>query len=173
MLNELVHQNGDGFLSMQDKMSALGFQYDTKKMTSLSSNAIKQTAVAQRIALITDDRGLGVPLNYALDSCRQQEAKIDLLTHGTTDANNITALERSIKDAEFISNPIQLSTKAVDNVLEYIMNPPGLVFMVATPDDAVDNEITQDVIPRQGASIPVPLVLIEDNAAGFSTERCA
>jgi hypothetical protein len=105
--------------------------------------------------------------------CRQQEAKIDLLTHGATDANNITALERSIKDAEFISNRIQLSTKAVDNVLEYVMNHPGLVLMVATPDDAVAKEITQDVIPRQGANIPVPLVLIEDNAAGFSAERCA
>ncbi len=51
-------------------MSAMGFQHDTKKMASLSSNAIKQTAVTQRIALITDDRGLGVPLNYALDARR-------------------------------------------------------------------------------------------------------
>jgi hypothetical protein len=63
MLNELVHQNGGGFLSMQDKMSALGFQHGTKKMASLSSNAIKHTAVTQRIALITDGSSLGVSLS--------------------------------------------------------------------------------------------------------------
>jgi hypothetical protein len=158
---------------MHDKMSALGFQSDIKKGSSVISKQVKQMALTQRIALITDGRGLGAPLNYVIDACRSQEAKIDLLTHGTTDAENITALESSIKESGFVCNRIQLGTKAVDNVLEYINNHPGLVFMVAMPDDVVAKKIMDDVIPKQSASIPVPLVLIDDPTAGYPAERCA
>ena len=173
MLNGLAHQNYGDFLPMHDKMSALGVNSGVKNISSLPSKVVKQMAVSQRIALITDGRGLGAPLNYVIDACRNQEAKIDLLTHGTTDVDNITALENSVKEAGFVSNRIQLGTKAVDNVLEYISNHPGLVFMVAMPDDVVAKKIMEDVIPKQGASIPVPLVLIDDSGAGYPTERCA
>ena len=173
MLNGLAHQNYGDFLPMQDKMSALGVKSGPKNISSVPSKVVKQMAVNQRIAFITDGRGLGAPLNYVIDACRNQEAKIDLLTHGTTDVDNITALESSVKEAGFLSNRIQLGTKAVDNVLEYISNHPGLVFMVAMPDDVVAKEIMEDVIPKQGASIPVPLVLIDDSGAGYPTERCA
>lgn len=173
MLNGLAHQCDGEFLPMQDKMRALGVNSGANKISSVPTKVVKQMALTQRIALITDGRGLGAPLNYVIDACRNQEAKIDLLTHGTTDAENITALESSIKEAGLVCNRIQLGTKAVDNVLEYINNHPGLVFMVAMPDDVVAKKIMEDVIPKQGASIPVPLVLIDDSGAGYPTERCA
>lgn len=173
VLNGLAHQNDGDFLPMQEKMSALGFKPDINKSSSTSSKVVKQMAVAQRIALITDGRGLGAPLNYVIDACHNQKAKIDLLVHGTTDADNISALERSIEEAGLISNNIQLGTQPIDGVMEYISNHPGLLFMVAMPDNCVAKKLMEDVIPKQGASIPVPLVLIDDPAAGFPTERCA
>jgi hypothetical protein len=173
MLNGLAHQCDGEFLPMQDKMSALGVKSGTKNISPAPPKVVKQMAVNQRIALITDGRGLGAPLNYVIDACQNQEAKIDLLTHGTTDAENITGLENRVKEAGFVCNRIQLGTKAVDNVLEYINNHPGLVFMVAMPDDVVAKKIMDDVIPKQSASIPVPLVLIDDPTAGYPAERCA
>jgi hypothetical protein len=173
MLNGLAHQCDGEFLPMHDKMSALGFQSDTTKSSSISSKRAKQMAVIQRIALITDGRGLGAPLNYVIDASQHQEAKIDLLIHGTTDADNISALEQSIEEAGLVSNRIQIGTQPVDGVMEYISNHPGLVFMVAMPDNCVAKKLMEDVIPKQGASIPVPLVLIDDPAAGYPAERCA
>ena len=67
-----------------------------------------------RIALISDGRGVGAPLDYAIDACSRQGAKIDLLLHGAIDAAKISSLENQIRAAGLDYHRIQLGMTPVD-----------------------------------------------------------
>ncbi|MBV2090044.1 MAG: hypothetical protein KUF72_04080 [Candidatus Thiodiazotropha sp. (ex Ctena orbiculata)] len=162
MLNGLAHQDAGEFLSMREKMKALGMEAEIKaKPSPVPRNIAKQSAT-QRIAFISDGRGVGAPLAYAIDACLRQGAKIDLLTHGTTDVANISALENQIQAAGLDNNHIQLGLSAIDDIFNYIRNHLSLIFLVAMPDDNLAKVIIEEVIPKRGARMSVPLVLIED-----------
>ncbi len=173
MLTGLAHQDAGEFMTMHDKMRVLGQGSETRNKPSTPLSSVSNMLATQRIALISDARGLDAPLSYAIDACQRQEATIDLLIHGTTDVENLSNIEKRIKEAGIICHRIQLGTRPVDGVIEYISNHPGLIFMVSMPDDGVAKLLMEEVIPKQGAGINVPLVLIDDPASEYPTERCA
>jgi len=161
ILSGLAHQDAGEFLPMRDKMKALGLGLETRVKSSPSRNVARKPAI-HRIALISDGRGAGAPLSYAIDACSRQGAKIDLLTHGAVDMASISAIEKQIRTAGLEYHHIQLGMKPVDDVIDYICNHPALIFLVAMPDDETVKVLIEEVIPKRGGRIPVPLVLIED-----------
>ncbi|MCG7983193.1 MAG: hypothetical protein JAY90_10650 [Candidatus Thiodiazotropha lotti] len=162
MLNGLAHQDAGEFLTMREKMKALGVEAETKLTPSPAPRKIAKKSAPHRIAFISDGRGIGAPLDYVIDACLQQGAQIDLLTHSTTDIAHISALESQFRAAGLDHHHIQLGLSAIDDIFNYIRNHPSLIFLVAMPDDNVAKVIIEEVIPKRGARMSVPLVLIED-----------
>ncbi len=162
ILTGLAYQDAGEFLSMHDKMRTLGMGAKNRKKPVSPTHSIVNKPAIHRIALISDGRGAGAPLDYAIETCSRQGAKIDLLLHGTIDTENIATLETHIRSAGLDYNCIQLGTEPVDGIIEYVCNHPALIFLVAMPDDATAKTLIEEVIPKRGGRIPVPLVLIED-----------
>jgi hypothetical protein len=173
MLTGLAHQDAGEFLPMQEKMKVLGHGSETRKQSATPPARVRKMPATRRIALISNGRGLGAPLTYVMDACQRQDAEVDLLIHGTTDAENISALERRIKEAGLVHHRIQLGTKPVDGVIDYVRNHPALTFMVAMPDDDIAKTLIEEVIPGKRGCMPVPLVLIEEQSPGYHVEQRA
>jgi hypothetical protein len=162
MLAGLAHQDAGEFLSAHEKMEILGYGGETREKSSAVSQKTVKRPATKRIALISDGRGLGAPLDYAIDACLRQDAQLDLLVHGTVDTNSISLLEKQIQRAGLDCQHIRLGVHVVDDIIEYIYSQPSLIFLVAMPDDAAVRVLIEEVIPRHGGRIPVPLVLIEE-----------
>lgn len=173
ILAGLAQQNAGEYLPMRDKMEALGFSAEAREKPPSPPRNVLRAPTTRRIALISDGRGVGAPLEYALDACMRQEAKIDLLTHGAADTVNISALEKQIRAAGVECQRIRLGLKPTDGIIDYICNHPALVFLVAMPDDNAAKVLIEEVIPKRGGRIPVPLVLIEERSPSRPAEQSA
>ena len=173
MLTGLAHQDAGEFLSAHEKMEILGYGAETRKELSKASQKTVKRPVSKRIALISDGRGVGAPLDYAIDACLRQDARIDLLIHGAIDAKSISLLEQQIQQAGLDFQRIRLGINVVDDIVEYIHSQPSLIFLVAMPDDTAARVLIEEVIPRHGGRVPVPLVLIEEKSARPSVQKSA
>ncbi len=171
MLTGLAHQDVGEFLPMRDKMKALGYgQENREKPLKVLT---KSATTSKRIAFISDGRGLGTPLDYAIDACLRQDARIDLLFHGSMDAHSVSMLEKRVQQAGLAYQSITLGKKTVDCILDYIYNHPSLIFLVSMPDDTAAKTLIEDVIPKRGGRIHVPLVLIEEHKPDEVHKRSA
>ena len=172
ILAGLAFQDAGEFLSTSDKMQRLGY---VAEFTPQSPAPRHKAAgpVTRRIALISDGRGLGAPLDYAIESSLRQAAQIDLLLHGAIEAERIAALEQRVRQAGVESVRIQLGGNAVDDIANYISNHPALIFLVALPDDTAAMTLMEEVIPKRGGRIPVPLVLIEGQSLAGNHKQSA
>jgi len=164
ILSGLAHQDAGEFLSMHDKMKIVGCGSETREQQSTAAAQMARRSVSKRIAFISDGSGFGAPLNYAIDASLRQDAQIDLLFHDVTDLASISALENQVREAGRDCQCIQLGVTAVDSITEYIGNHSSLVFLVAMLDDSTARVLMEEVMPKCGSRIPVPLVLIEDQA---------
>ena len=171
MLSGLAYQNAGEALSMREKLSVLGYDTESEDKTSAPKLSVAGKPATKRIALISDGRGLGAPLDYAIETCSRQNAKIDLLVHDLVDTANISALEYQIREAGLDCQRIHLGVNTIDDLVHYICNHPSLIFLVAMPDDAVAKILVEDVIPKRGGRIHVPMVLIEDRSSVVSTTK--
>ncbi len=173
MLAGLAHQDAGEFLSAHEKMEILGYGPETREKPSEVSRKMVKRPVTKRIALITDGRGLGAPLDYAIDACLRQDAQIDLLVHGAVDTKSISLLEKQVKQAGLDCQHIRLGVNVIDDIVEYIYSQPSLIFLVAMPDDTAARTLIEEVIPRHGGRVPVPLVLIEEKPVAPSVRQSA
>ena len=173
MLTGLAHQDAGEFLSAHEKMEILGYGPETREKPSEVSRKMVKRPVTKRIALITDGRGLGAPLDYAIDACLRQDAQIDLLVHGAVDTKSISLLEKQVKQAGLDCQHIRLGVNVIDDIVEYIYSQPSLIFLVAMPDDTAARTLIEEVIPRHGGRVPVPLVLIEEKPVATSVRQSA
>ena len=165
ILAGLARQDAGEFLSMRDKMAVLGAKVDKQSRPGSRTRDTGARAPARRIALISDGRGLGAPLDYIIDACTRQEAKIDVLVHGAVDAANIAALEGRIREAGLDCRKVQLGTQSLDKIVDYVYNHAALMFLVAMPDDRTVRALIDDLGSKRRARLPVPLVLIEERPA--------
>lgn len=161
MLSGLAYQDAGEFLTMQDKMEALGHGPASSADPAAPRRSAPKRAPARRIGLVSDGRGLGAPLEYVIDAAKRQNARVDLLTHGTFDARHVDALKVRIATEHLECQEIRLGVDPVEDIVGYICNHPSLVFLVAMPDDNAARVLVEEVIPRRGGRVPVPLVLIE------------
>lgn len=173
VLTALAYQDAGEFLSMQEKMEVLGYGSAARKQPmAVSGNAVRKP-VTKRIALITDGRGFGAPLDYAMEACLRQDAQIDLLVHGAVDTENVSVLKKQVLQSGIDCQQIELGFNAVSHIVEYICNHPSLIFLVAMPDDEAARVLIEEVIPERGGRLPVPLVLIEGKRAAASLRQSA
>jgi len=163
MLAGLAYQDASEFSSMRDKMKVLG----NTPLTRDQQPPATFRAAERCIAIISDGRGLGTPLSYAIDAGIRQHASIDLLVHGPADAEGVAEQENRIRAAGLGCRCIQLGPVTADNIAGYIRSHASLIFLVAMPDDAAARILMEEVIPRRDSRIPVPLVLIEDRTENW------
>ncbi|MES9885009.1 MAG: hypothetical protein ABW185_29550 [Sedimenticola sp.] len=173
ILSGLAYQDVEDYLSMHEKMKVLGQGTESGPKPSVTKPIQIRKPATHRIALISDGRGLGAPLDYVIDACSLQSAKIDLLIHGAVDTASIAALEKQIAMAGLQHHRIQLGVNAVEDIVNYICNHSALIFMVAMPDDVTAKTLVEEVIPQRGGRISVPLVLIEDRPPMHSVKKSA
>lgn len=173
MLSGLACQDAGEFLSTHSKMKMLGVGDEPGTQTALPLRAQVKKPATHRIALISDGRGQGAPLDYAIESCTRLEANMDLLIHGTVDASKIATMEERIRSAGLGCRTTQLGSKPVDDIFSYIHNQPSLIFIVTIPDNEAAKLITEELIPKRGGRMPVPLVLIEDRASNRRDKQSA
>ena len=173
ILSGLASQDAGEFLSMHDKMKVLGIKSETRLKPSSPPRNLAKKPATYRIAFISDGRGVNAPLDYAIDACLRQGAKLDLQIHATTDTASISALENQVRAAGLDYHRIQLGMEPVDDIIDYISNHPSLIFLVALPDDDAAKVLFEDVIPKRGGRIRVPLVLIEDGSSTRPVEQSA
>ncbi len=159
ILSGLAYQDAGDYLPMRDKMKVLGQDTESRLKPSVTKPSETRKPASRRIALISDGRGLGAPLDYVIDACSRQSAKIDLLIHGAVDTASISALENQIRLAGLEHHRIQLGVDAVEGIVNYICNHHSLIFVVAMPDDGAAKTLVEEVIPKRGGRIPVPWCL--------------
>lgn len=173
VLSGLAHQDAGDYLPLSDKMKALGSAPGVGDKPATSPRHTAKKAATHRIALINDGRRASAPLNYVIEACERQGAVIDLLVHGEADPERTSGLESSIRTAGIDCHRIQLGPEPVDDIVTYIRNHSALIFLVAMPDDPVAKVLIEEVIPKRGGRLPVPLVLIEDLPSGRLTSQSA
>ena len=178
MLTGLAYQDAGDFLSIREKMKALGHASENPGKPDTPSHMLETrtagTRVAtKRIAFISNGRGLGAPLNYAIDACLRQNAQIDLLIYGSADSKYISALKNKIKNSGVNYQRIQLEVTALNSIIDYITKHPSLLYLIAMPDDDVARVLVEEVLPRRRRRIQIPVVLIEDQTVSRLPEQSA
>jgi len=173
MLSALAYQDADEYLSSHEKMKILGYGPEVNTEQSLPARKIAKRTVSPRIALIIDGQGPGAPLAYTIDACQRQDAQVDLLLHGAIDTKSIIKIENRILQAGLDYQCIQVGMKAIDDIIEYIFSESTLIYLVATSDDVVVRELIEEVLPKRGLRIPVPLVLINGDKSSNTKKRSA
>ncbi len=173
ILSGLGQQDAGEYLPLHDKLNVLGFGTETSRQSSPPPRKIARKPATYRIGLISDGRGVGAPLDYAIEACARQGAKIDLLLHGAIEPACISALETQIRLADLEFNRIQLGLQPVDDIVNYICNHPSLTFLVAMPDDPAIKELVEELTSKRRGRIPVPLALIENQPSARPAKQSA
>jgi hypothetical protein len=162
ILSGLACQNAGEFQTMDEKMAVLGYGQSVQRASSASSRPLPLQPPARRIALISDGRGQGAPLDFAIDAAHRQQAVVDLLVHGVQDQKSIVALDQRLRDAGVNGRWVALGVQAVEGIVAYIDSHSSLIYLVAMPDDAPVKQLVEQVLPRCGGCLSIPLVLVED-----------
>ncbi|MES9832402.1 MAG: hypothetical protein ABW139_09180 [Candidatus Thiodiazotropha sp. DIVDIV] len=171
ILAGLALQDAGEYLPLSRKNSLLGLS--AKSKPSSNSQHFPSKQVSHRIALITDGKGIGAALDYAIESCTKEGTKIDLLVDNYADNSKISAIQNRIKSEKLECHVIQLGLSPVEDICSYITNHPSLIFLVSTPVNKSANKLIQEVIPNLKSPIHVPLVLIEDKSPDKPAKQTA
>ncbi len=169
ILSGLAYQDAGEFQTMDEKMALLG--YGSEAQPPSRPRPVKRTT--RRIAFITDGRGKGAPLEFAIDAANRSEASIDLLVHSVRDEASLVTLEQRIRTANLACRRVPLDTRAAEGIEAYVANNPSLIYLVAMPDDAPVKRLLEEVLPGRGRRMPVPMVLVDDCAPAWQTSRSA
>lgn len=173
ILTGLAYQDAGEYLPMRDKLSVLEVgDKPVIKPWQKSINRIEKSKT-RRIALITDGRGIGAALDYAIDVSQRHGAQIDLLIHGAVDVEQISIIEKQIRAAGVNCHRIQLHTQAVEDLFKYITGQSSLMFLVASPNDTAARLLVEDVIPNRRSRLPVPVVLIDNHSSADARKLTA
>jgi hypothetical protein len=163
-LSSLAYQDAGEFLSTHKKMELLGESTDRHPSAKPRERSVTRPAVShRRIALLTDDSPSNSAVTYAIETANRLDAKIELLTHGATGAETYRKLEQQITDAGALSRRIHLKKGRQDEILRYFAVNSALIFLIASVNDTIAKALAEEIIPNQLTSVPVPLVLINDN----------
>jgi len=178
MLTGLAYQDAGDFLSRSEKIKVLGNGTENPGKPNTPARMLETriagTRVATKcIAFISNGRGLGAPLDYAIDAALRQNAQIDLLIHGSAGSENTSALENKIKNSGVSYQRIQLQVTTVSSIVDYIVKHPSLLYLIAMPDDDVARVLIEEVLPGRRRRIQIPVVLIEDQTASRVPKQSA
>lgn len=173
MLAALGHQHAGDYLTPVQKADIVGYAESGSVATQPASQVIP-VPVPRRIALLTDGRGKGAPLDYVIETCSRQDAAcVDLLVHGVVDTGNLAGLEKRLADAGVRYRSTMLDVDAVAGIADYLRKNPSLIFLVAMPHDSLARRLAEELIPSRAIRMPVPLVMIEEKPGKQPVTRSA
>ncbi|MET0069683.1 MAG: hypothetical protein ABW096_06550 [Candidatus Thiodiazotropha sp.] len=173
ILSGLAYQDTGEYMTTRSKMELLGIGPEQPDAATPPPLKMVKKPVARRIAFISDGRGHGAPLDYAIETCSRMEAKIDLLIHDSADEADIALLEEQITSADLHCQTVLLGANPVEEIINYIQHQPSIASIVAMPDDDTARTIMDEIVSGRGGSMPVPLVLIEDRSTTPSAKQSA
>ncbi len=175
-LNALAFQDAADFLSTRDKMEVMGYGNKKTKHPVIPRQKTQKIELPKRIALMAGERSIDAPLDYAIDACKRQgkNTHIDILLHHSVNAETTLSLEKRIKQAGLEYQLIQLGESSVEGLISYLRNHPSLIFLISLPDDEVVRVLIEEIMPKSGERIQVPVVLIEGRPpVSFRTQSAA
>lgn len=173
MLSALAYQDADEYLSSYDKMKVLGYGTEMNTRVTAPGRKNESRPLSPHIALIVDGQGSAAALTYSIEACQRQKAQIDLLLHGAIDTKIIELIEQKIAIAGVACQRIQLSVNAVTDLIDYIFSQSTLIYLVSMSDDAVVRELIEEVLPKRGQTLPVPLVFMNGEKPARRKKRSA
>ena len=174
-LNALAYQDATEFLSTREKLDVLGYGNKKVRHPLIPRQNTQKIETPKRIGLVVDNRRNSAPLDYAIDACKRQgdNTLIDILMHGSMDTETLTNLEKQIKQAGLDYQIIKLGENAIEGLINYIKNHPSLIFLISMPDDEIARVLIEEVMPKSGEHIQVPVVLIEGNTSATYQKKSA
>ncbi|MGD8236038.1 MAG: hypothetical protein PVG47_08015 [Chromatiales bacterium] len=173
MLTALGHQHAAEYLTPHQKAGIVGYAESGSVATQPVSQVIPVPAPRQ-IALLTDGRGKGAPLDYVIETCaRQNTVTVDLLVHGVVDTGKLAGLEKRLADAGVRYRTTMLDVDAVAGIADYLGKTPSLIFLVAMPHDPLARRLAEELIPARAIRMQVPLVMIEERCDKQPVTRSA
>ena len=172
MLAALGHQHAGDYLSPRQKAGIVGYAESESVATAPASKVIPVPA-ARRVALLTDGRGEGAPLDYVIETCSRQGASVDLLVHGVVDTGHLDSLEKRLANAGISYRSSMLDLDAVAGISDYLKKHSSLLFLVAMPHDPLARRLAEELVPAREVCMPVPLVMIEDQPGRQRVPRSA
>jgi len=174
-LNALAFQDAGEFLSTRDKLEVLGYGNKKTKHPLILRQKAHKIETPKRIALITNEKGNGAQLDYAIDACKRQggNARLDILLHGAMTTEATINLEKRIKQAAQEYQIIRLGVNAVEDLINYIRNHSSLIFLISKPEDKVARVLIEEVMPKSEEHIQLPVVLIEGNSSARYQKQSA
>lgn len=174
-LNALAYQDATEFLSTREKLDVLGYGNKKTRHPLIPRRNTPKIETPKRIGLVVDTRSNSAPLDYAIDACKRQgeNSHLDILMHGSVDTETTTNLEERIKQAGLYYQIIKLGEKTIEELINYIKSHPSLIFLISMPDDEVARVLIEEVMPKSGEHIQVPVVLIEGNTSASYQKKSA
>jgi hypothetical protein len=163
-LSSLADQDTGEFLSARGQIGMVGTPREREVAVSADLGPLPcQEVSSRRIALLSNGADTNAAVNYAIETASSLDAKIDLLAHAAIEAECFEQLEQRIIAAGILYRRIPLQQTGHEEILAYLQANPALIFLVASTDDIIASTLAEEVMPNQRASVPVPLVLINDN----------
>ena len=172
MLAALGYQHAGDYLSPRQKAGVVGYAERDSVVTAPASRVIPVPAV-KRVALLTDGRGEGAPLDYVIETCSRPNASVDLFVHGVVDTGHLDGLKRRLANAGISHRSSMLDLDVVAGISDYLRKHSSLLFLVAMPHDPLARRLSEELVPARVVRMPVPLVMIEDQPGRPRATRSA
>ncbi|MDX1345274.1 MAG: hypothetical protein R3179_05175 [Sedimenticolaceae bacterium] len=173
VLTALGHQHAGDYLTQKQKAGIVGYA-ESDSMAAQPVSRVIPVPAPRRIALLTDGKGKGAPLDYVIETCsRQDAAAVDLLVHGVVDTGKLAGLEQHLAKAGVRYRTTMLDVDAVAGIADYLRKTPSLIFLVAMPHDPLARRLAEELVPARAIRIPVPLVMIEEKCGKQPVTRSA
>lgn len=138
-----------------------------------NADQIKPKPITKRIALLTD--GDDTALEYALDACQRQDARLDLLLNNIPTVNHqfLEKLLLKIKSSGIVFKKFNLSKNNFNDLLCYLDNAYPLLYLVTTTTDSLSSKLLEQnaLFPQKQLNIPLVLVNKSYNAPKLLIQR--
>lgn len=156
MLNGFAYQDAGDYLTEKQKREALGIIDEMASAADAKATVSSETPL-QRVALLSDGQDTGGALQFAIDTCKRQPATLDIL-HLGLDAP--TSLVKAMTDAGIRYEFIALGNGETGILTDYFNTRRGLIYVVATSDDAMGMKSGKQAPLHGDAPLPVPMVMV-------------
>ncbi len=155
MLNALALQDVADYLPMRDKMQALAFNEPQR-----SVQRFQAPAASRRVALLSDGHNSNETLRYALNTCSNQQASLDLVLYGEA-RNQVEELRHQLQGSGIAYEIILLGKQSVESLSDYLNSRHSLTYLVASTDDPLALKLTKESSPHMGGRLHLPIVLVD------------
>ncbi len=156
MLSAMALQDAADYPPMRDKMGGLGFS-EPKRGAHLPGGGPRPS---RRVALLSDGQDSNGPLHYALNACSNQQASLDLVLYGEA-REQVEELRHQLQSSGIAYELILLGKQSMESLVDYLNSRHSLAYLVASADDALALELTQENSPHIDGRLHLPMVLVD------------